>query len=242
MTTPTRMAGPLSRRGAFLAAGGAVLVAALIASGRISTDEIILYLAIVASVIVAGTATSIVARWQSGTGSKGVVPGALSRVDPLGTLVIPALLVLSGIGYFGWLRPVPQVTGSFNNRNPFVVRSLVGPATSLVLMVGCAVVFRATVGDPMLGGWPWSARVAYLSGYMNLWLVVIALVPVPPLAGSVVLERLLPVGAWARYARIRPHLLAISVGIVVLTLMLHIGLTSALSSLLLGWWGALTGT
>jgi len=213
------------------------LVAALLAGGRITVDQIVAYLAIIASVIVAGAVTSLVARRQVPVAEVGLVPTVRSRVDVLGTIIVPALLLLGGIGLFGWLRPMPSLPAARGGRNALVIRSLVAPAVHLVAALLAAWAFRSTRGTSL----DWFAQGCLTVGYVNLWLLVIAMVPVPPLPGSVLLERMLPVATWARYARIRPHLLQAALGVLLLSVMVGLGLTTAVQSLLGGWWASLAG-
>jgi Zn-dependent protease len=67
-------------------------------------------------------------------------------------------------------------------------------------------------------------------------LVVVNLLPVPPLDGSAILERLLPSSAWPRYLRIRQYLFPALLGIVLISAMLHLGLLEHLGSALRDWW------
>ena len=58
----------------------------------------------------------------------------IAHVDPIGTLIVPGLLVLSGLGFFGWAKPVPvNVARLRSPRNQGVLVSLAGPVTNLVL-------------------------------------------------------------------------------------------------------------
>ena len=56
------------------------------------------------------------------------------HIDPLGTLVLPAVLALAGLGAFGYAKPVPINPSRMRHpRNDAVVVSLAGPATNLAL-------------------------------------------------------------------------------------------------------------
>ena len=64
------------------------------------------------------------------------------HVDPVGTLIVPALLALGGFGVFGWAKPVPVNTAHLRSpRNQGVLVSLAGPFTNVVLAGLGAVVF-----------------------------------------------------------------------------------------------------
>ncbi len=58
----------------------------------------------------------------------------VKHVDPVGTLLVPAILSLSGLGAYGWAKPVPVSTNRLRSpRNHTVVVSLVGPLTNFAL-------------------------------------------------------------------------------------------------------------
>lgn len=229
------------RRRLILLAGGGAMIAMLVAGGRISSSSLIAWASIILSVLLAGQVTSLVGRLQAGPSQAGLVPGAVERLDLLGTMIVPAVLVLGGIGLFGWIRPLPSAPSGAGGRNAFVLRALVAPATALALMAASILAFRLLGGPEAVGAMPWPASVAAIFGFVNLWLLVISLLPVPPLAGSVILERLLPLGAWARYARIRPYILPAALGVALGSFLLNLGLSSAAYSLLSGWWTSLLG-
>jgi Zn-dependent protease len=212
------------------------LLAALILSGRITLDQIIGYVAAVASIVLAGHVATLVTRRQVAPAERGLVPSASSRIELLGTLIVPALLDVGGFGFFGWLRPLPDVPSLRGGRNGHVLRALSVPATHLVLVVAGALVFRIYYHGEAYYSLPWIAHVAFFVGFVNMWLLVLSLVPIPPQAGSVVLERLLPVRAWARYARIRPHLLKGVLGILLVSVLLNLGLTTLIQRMVGSLW------
>ena len=58
----------------------------------------------------------------------------VKHVDPVGTLLVPAVLSLSGLGAYGWAKPVPVSTNRLRSpRNQTVIVSLVGPLTNFAL-------------------------------------------------------------------------------------------------------------
>ena len=240
MATSARQVATVPRSRLIIGVVAASLLAALVISGRIALDELLAYALVVGSVVLAGALTTAATRRQLAPAEGHLVPPTPTRIDVLGTLIAPALLILGGIGIFGWLRPLPVLPAGRRGRNGLVLRAFVTPSTHLVLIAISAMVFRATVGSSTTS-LPWTAHGAYLLGYVNLWLLVLSLVPIPPQAGSVLLERLLPVSAWARYARVRPYLLKGAIGLVLASILLHVGLTDAVQRLLSGWWNAIVG-
>ncbi|HEY7946369.1 MAG TPA: site-2 protease family protein [Acidimicrobiales bacterium] len=148
----------------------------------------------------------------------------IPHIDPFGTIILPILLVLSGHGVIGWAKPVPvNVSRLRHPRNEGVLVSLVGPGVNIALAAILAVVYRvvATFGDKQalsfgfLQGPTWIEFV-FIAGLVNVYLAVFNLIPLPPLDGSAVVERLLPARLLPGYYRIRPFTLVIPLVIVVL--------------------------
>ena len=117
------------------------------------------------------------------------------HIDPIGTLLVPALLSLGGVGFFGWAKPVPVNVGRLRHpRNEGVVVSLAGPAMNAALAAIFGLLFvqfaRATVLST--GNFSVGAQILFYASLVNVGLCAFNLIPVPPLDGSVLFERLLP--------------------------------------------------
>ncbi len=102
----------------------------------------------------------------------------LPHIDPVGTLLVPALLAFSGAPVFGWAKPVPVVPARM--RHPLRDMALVGlagPVTnlSLALIAGRLLL-------PLASGW--TAVVLAYFAIVNVILAVFNLLPIPPLDGS----------------------------------------------------------
>ena len=142
----------------------------------------------------------------------------LKHIDPLGTILIPGLLLMIGGFIFGWAKPVP-VTWE-NLKKPKWDMALVaaaGPAANLLMGLFWMLIIK-------LGVWllPWSDWIALPLVYMgvagifiNMILMVLNLVPLPHLDGGRVLAGLLP-GPWAwGLSRIEPYGLLILLALLV---------------------------
>lgn len=131
----------------------------------------------------------------------------IRHIDPVGTVLIPGLLILMGTGFiFGWAKPVP-ITWS-NLRRPkrdMALVALAGPGANLLMALIWAAIGRLAAYLPSM----WAARPLFymsIAGItINIVLMVLNLLPLPPLDGSRVLSGLLPERLAWRYNQIEPY-------------------------------------
>jgi Zn-dependent protease len=181
------------------------------------------------------------------------------HVDPIGTLLIPALAIFGpflGFTLFsgfliGWAKPTPVITRNFRKivRDDNLV-TLAGPASNLILvLVAFAILAAVSIAVPggrelvranLSGGLAFGAGLqplvlmAILAIEVNLCLFFFNLLPIPPLDGSRVVRNLLPYNAVVRYDRIGgwlSYLLMIFVGGFILRLLLFPALRLVFSAL-----------
>lgn len=148
----------------------------------------------------------------------------LKHIDPIGTILIPGLLLVTGTGFiFGWAKPVPV---NFRNlKNPKKDMALVaaaGPMSNLLMALGWALGIRLgilvnqeTITLPLV-----YMGIAGIS--INLVLALINLLPIPPLDGSRIVTGILP-GKWGwYYNRFEPY------GFYLLLILLATGMLGAI--------------
>lgn len=133
------------------------------------------------------------------------------HIDPMGTIVVPLFLLLStkllgGAGLlFGWAKPVPVNWARLRNpKKDILWVALAGPASNLIMGVLWAITLRIQVsmGFDLHDFW---ARMAIAGVQVNLVLMALNLVPLPPLDGGRIVYSLLPQSYADKYARIEPY-------------------------------------
>ncbi len=139
----------------------------------------------------------------------------LRHIDPLGTIILPCVLLATGLPVIGWAKPVPVALGGLPHaRRAMVLVSLAGPAANLC-MVGFWCLMLGVVaqsdGNPTVVGW--LALMAQAGIIANTVLALFNLLPIPPLDGGRVVTGLLPPPMAARFVRLEPVGFFIVVGL-----------------------------
>jgi len=195
---------------------GAVLVYLLIRRDILTEDKVTFFAVLFPSVIlheVSHGALALVFGDQTAKRAGRLTLNPLPHIDPLGTIILPALLLLTTGTAFGWAKPVPINPDRMRHpRNQTVLVSLVGPAVNIVIAVVAALVIRAfqIPSDSLV------IRILFVTGLVNVVLAAFNLIPIPPLDGSAVVERALPERMWPGYLRIRQYSMFLLLGLVLL--------------------------
>lgn len=144
----------------------------------------------------------------------------IKHIDPIGTILVPGLLLLLSTGIvFGWAKPVPVDMSRLGSpRRDMALVAVAGPTANLVMALGWALV--AKLGFVLNGSYDWIAQALILMGYagiaINLVLMVLNLLPLPPLDGSRVLAWLLPARLAQWLYRVEPFGLIVLIGLLAL--------------------------
>jgi Zn-dependent protease len=141
----------------------------------------------------------------------------LKHVDPVGTILIPAVLILTNAGFlFGYAKPVPVKFGQLRNpRWDMIWVAIAGPAMNILLAVVSAILLRIALTQGQDADSTF-VRLLMASIQLNAILAVFNMLPLPPLDGSKVLAPFLPI------ALARPYLAFERFGMVVLVLLVFI--------------------
>lgn len=149
----------------------------------------------------------------------------LRHVDPVGTLIVPGLMLLAHIPFiFGWAKPVPVDFNRLRNRRlgTFLV-ALAGPLANLLMMCGwlaLAWLVAASTAEPEISPHSTVALLGEVSLFgagINLVLMLLNLIPIPPLDGGRILGALLP------EALSRPYMRLERFGILILLILIVTG-------------------
>lgn len=141
----------------------------------------------------------------------------IRHIDPFGTLILPAMLLLSHSPFlFGYAKPVPVNFRALNNpRRDMILVALAGPATNILLALAAALAFHALPLAPANAA-QWLFDNLKNALIINVVLAVFNMMPIPPLDGGRVVVGLLPRPLSAPLARLEPFGMLLLIGILIL--------------------------
>lgn len=130
----------------------------------------------------------------------------LRHIDPVGTVLVPLLTMFVGGILFGWAKPVPVNFAALRHpKKDMLWVAIAGPATNLAMALGWALLYKLAwtfpgnyFAEPLMGMAEWGIKI-------NVVLMVLNLLPLPPLDGGRVAVSLLPHRQAFRLAKIEPY-------------------------------------
>jgi Zn-dependent protease len=182
----------------------------------VTTDfeqALVFFACLIVAVILHEVSHGLVASWfgdDTARRAGRLTLNPIPHIDPVGSIVMPALGALTGFPVLAWAKPVPVNPARMRDpRRDMLFVSLAGPTTNFLLMAIGALAARAMF-DPStvpLGGFgfsdlPLSVQIVFSFAMVNLFLGLFNLVPIPPLDGSELIARVLPqnwLPAWYRF-------------------------------------------
>jgi len=151
------------------------------------------------------------------------------HVDPIGTLLFPAIAIMTGLPLIGWAKPVPvDIRFLKHPTRDFALIAAAGPASNVLMAITGAILLFLIPGvapGDLAGRAVMTPLFQFLDMFVviNVLLALFNMVPVPPLDGGNVLMGVLPMAGARLVEQIRPY------GFMILYALM---LTGALSTLL----------
>lgn len=134
----------------------------------------------------------------------------LRHIDPVGTLIVPALILLTskalggGGLLFGWAKPVPiEVARLRRPRRDLGLVAAAGPMANILMALAWALALKLQIWAGL--DQEFLLRVAQAGILVNVGLAVINLLPLPPLDGGRIVAAFLPVRAAIAFYRIERY-------------------------------------
>jgi Zn-dependent protease len=148
----------------------------------------------------------------------------IPHLDPMMSVILPGLLVVTGSPIlFGAAKPVPYNPYNFTNQKwGEAIVAVAGPAANVAIAIIFALLIRSA---ELLSLSQAFVTLAFQVVILNIFLALFNLVPIPPLDGSKILPKFLPVGLAMKYEKFRrifEQNVALGFGLVILLFVLFL--------------------
>ena len=145
----------------------------------------------------------------------------LKHIDPIGTLLVPAATFLLAGFLFGWAKPVPVNARNLHHpRRDMALVAVAGPGSNLLMAILWGLVIH--LGIALLHTSQWVAMPLIYMGaagvLINVFLMVLNLLPLLPLDGGRVVNSILPPRWSAAYSKLEPFGIFILIGLLLIQL------------------------
>ena len=142
----------------------------------------------------------------------------LKHIDPFGTILLPAITLLIGGILFGWAKPVPVDFSRLRNpKRDMLWVAAAGPASNFVMALFWALIMKFSVAVPSVYSQP-MALMGQAGVMINVVLMVLNLLPLPPLDGGRIAVSLMPNHLAYKYAKVERY------GFIILIILLATGI------------------
>lgn len=147
----------------------------------------------------------------------------IKHIDPIGTVVLPLLLMATTGFVFGWAKPVPVNMNRLRKpRRDMAIVGLAGPFSNLLMAIIWMALLKLTIlflphNELMVRG---VIAMCWAGVTINIVLMVLNLIPIPPLDGSRFLSYLLPAKLDEYFNRLTPF------GIIIILALIATGILS----------------
>jgi len=130
----------------------------------------------------------------------------IRHIDPFGTILLPILTLWMGGILFGWAKPVPVNFGALRNpKKDMLWVALAGPASNLFMAFGWALFAKIALAFPEGYYAVPMVEMAKIGININIVLMVLNLLPLPPLDGGRIAISMLPHRQAYQLAQIEPY-------------------------------------
>lgn len=151
------------------------------------------------------------------------------HIDLVGTILLPALTLLVGGILFGWAKPVPVNFGNLRNpKKDMLWVAAAGPASNLVMAIAWGILLGFVKRGLDAGELPTTAYLfidmAYVGITINIVLMVLNLLPMPPLDGGRIAVSLLPNNLAYQLSRVEQY------GFIILIALMFMGVLGKILS------------
>lgn len=131
----------------------------------------------------------------------------IKHIDPIGTILVPAILLLTVHFAFGWAKPVPiNYRNLHNPKRDIALVAAAGPGANFLMAIFWALILK--LGAMLPADVFLSAPLVYMGQFgilINTILMVLNLVPIPPTDGGRILTSLLPPRTAYSFSKIEPY-------------------------------------
>lgn len=148
----------------------------------------------------------------------------IKHIDPIGTILLPALTLMLGGILFGWAKPVPVNFANLNNpKKDMLWVAAAGPASNFIMAIFWVLVLKYSASAPEVAAF-FLLEMSKVGIMINLVLMVLNLLPLPPLDGGRIAVSLLPMHLAMKFSQIERY------GFIILIALLFTGILGKIIS------------
>lgn len=157
----------------------------------------------------------------------------IKHIDMIGTIILPALTLMLGGILFGWAKPVPVNFANLNNpKKDMLWVAAAGPASNFIMAIVWVLVLKYANSAPESAAF-FLLEMSKVGIMINLVLMVLNLLPLPPLDGGRIAVSLLPMNIAVKLSQLERY------GFVILIVLLFTGILGKIISPIIGFFGQL---